>query len=454
MPLDRKQRHFGMLSFTGTGHVKPLIAVSLELKRRGHRVTFFEKPKIEARVREAGLEFSPIEVGERHRGKKQDADGAAGIFSDISKLSFNLKRVVDDLRTFLEQLPPAIREKGVDALLVNEIALAGPTVAELLNVPYFVISTSVPHNFGWKVNHWYSGYRFSTSCVSMLERRLLELSVFRVRGPIRHALDEFRRRAGLGLQRQLAEMYPALAHITQLPECLDFPHLARPINFHYAGPFLSSTTRSAADFPWIRLDQRPMIYASLGTTRNVQPDLFRLISEACRGLDAQLVISLGGRFAPESFTGLPGNPLVVGFAPQLELLKRAAVVISHCGMNSVLETLLEGKPIVAIPIAYDQPAIAARLECKGAAIALPIMRLSAQRIRAAVAKVLSDHSYRDAARMLQAEIRTLHGSEYAANVIEKALEDYSESYCRLSTIRQNTATRKKQGVSRTSRILI
>lgn len=172
----------------------------------------------------------------------------------------------------------------------------------------------------------------------------------------------------------------------------------------------------------------------------------RLIAKACDGIDAHLVISLGGRFTPESFGGLPGNPIVVKFAPQVELLKRAAVVISHCGMNSALEALLEGKPIVAIPITYDQPAVAARLERKKAAIVLPIRRLSARRIRAAVTKLLHDTSYGDAARDLQAKLQALRGSEYAANVIEKALGDYAESHSACSSFEQITAIRDKNAL--------
>src|ERR1700722_12208458 len=60
MPADKEKWHFGVLSFTGTGHLNPLIALSQELRDRGHKVTFFEKPKIEARIRQAGLEFVPI----------------------------------------------------------------------------------------------------------------------------------------------------------------------------------------------------------------------------------------------------------------------------------------------------------------------------------------------------------------------------------------------------------
>jgi UDP:flavonoid glycosyltransferase YjiC (YdhE family) len=60
MLAEEHRWHFGVLSFTGTGHLNPLIALSHQLKGRGHKVTFFEKPKIEARVRHAGLDFVPI----------------------------------------------------------------------------------------------------------------------------------------------------------------------------------------------------------------------------------------------------------------------------------------------------------------------------------------------------------------------------------------------------------
>ena len=60
MPIEPKKWHFGVLSFTGTGHLNPLILLSQQLRDRGHKITFFEKAKIENRVRQAGLEFCPI----------------------------------------------------------------------------------------------------------------------------------------------------------------------------------------------------------------------------------------------------------------------------------------------------------------------------------------------------------------------------------------------------------
>jgi MGT family glycosyltransferase len=413
------------MSFTGTGHLKSFILLSQLLKDRGHKVTFFEKPKIEGRVRQAGLDFYPIGTAKPSFKEKNAGVNNPSLRSQLSTLRFNLKRITHDLEIYLQETTVALRQTKVDVLLVNEIALAGPTVAQIVRLPYFIVSTSVPHSFGWNDLPWFSGYKYSESWLSLVETAFLENSALRMRGPIRRALDSYRRHAGLGPVRQARKSFPELAHITQLPECLDLPRSRLPGNFHYTGPFANPAARPHVDFPWDRLDGRSIIYASLGTTRNVQAFVFRLISEACQDLDLQLVISLGGRYDPEMFHDLPGNPLVTKYAPQLELLKLATIVITHGGPNTVFESLMEGKPMVAIPLAHDQPAVAARLARLGIAEVLPVMRLSAKRIHRALVKVLNDPSYRDAAVKMQAKLHSLHGLQRAVDVIEQSLEEHA-----------------------------
>jgi len=423
MPTKRKRWHFGVLPFTGTGHLNPFILLSQQLKEHGHKVTFFEKPKVEQRVRQAGLEFFPIGTDRSPFKDKKPAVHDASLSSELSTLRFNLDRLIHDLGIYLEGTPSALRQTGVEVLLANEIALTGPTLAQMLRIPYFICSISVPHIFGWDAFPWYSGYRYSSSPLSMLQNALLEISAMRMRGPIRRALDGYRRRVGLGPVREVQKSYPALAHFTQLPQCLDFPRSTLPGNFYYTGPFETRDASPRVEFPWDRLDGRPIIYASLGTTRNVQPNVFRLIAEACQNLDLQLVISLGGRIDPQGLADLPGNPLVTKYAPQLELLKLAKIVISHGGPNTAFEALMEGKPMVAIPLAHDQPAISARLARLKIAEVLPVMRLSAKRIRTAVTKVLNDPSYREAAEKMQTKLQSLHGLQRAVEVIEGTLEN-------------------------------
>jgi zeaxanthin glucosyltransferase len=413
--------HFGVLSYKGTGHLNPLIALSRELLARGHRVTFFQRPELEEVLRLHGLEFSAIGQCNTSTGKEALKDKRK-VLSGTTAFRSGIRQIVGDMEMFLREAPAALVGAGIETLIMDEIALSGPTLAELLAVPYFVVSTSVPHNFGWPDAGRIGRQR---SRLNRLHVGLLQVSVLRMRGPVRRRLDRFRQRAGLGPSRRIGAVYPELAHITQLPQCLDFPRQALPANFHYVGPFIDEAARSTAEFPWSRLDGRALVYASLGTGRNSDPAIFRLIAESCMGCNVQLVISLGGRADAETLVGLPGTPLVVRYAPQLELLKKSEIVITHGGLNTALETLTEGKPMIVIPMGFDQPAVAARLEWLGVAEVLAIEDLSVQRLRLALSKVLNEPRYRGAAREIQGKIRSTRGLERAADLIEGALEAYA-----------------------------
>jgi len=423
--------HFGVLSYSGTGHLNPLIALSKKLVARGHRATFFQHHELEHRVRQHGLEFFPIEIprlsGSKQQHVKTDRCKTTGCIGEICD---RLKRIDGEMKMFLREYPAAIRAAGVDTLILGEISLTGPTVAEMLRLPYFIVSTSIPHNFGWESPR---NITTSFSWLERLQKELLEVSVLRMRGPVRRSLDRHRRQVGLGSIRRIRKTFPELAHITQWPQCLDIPRSELPANFFYTGPFVDKAGREFVEFPWDRLDGRPMIYASLGTTRNGDPAIFHRIAEACSELDLQLVISLGGRRDPTSFTGLPGDPLVVENAPQLELLNKAEIVITHAGPNTVLETLMMGKPMLALPITLDQPAVAVRLARLGVAEVLSTESHSAQQIRAALIKVRGSSHYRDTARKLQTQICSLCGLDCAADIIEGAL-----AKCLVSSVNQTT----------------
>jgi zeaxanthin glucosyltransferase len=150
------------------------------------------------------------------------------------------------------------------------------------------------------------------------------------------------------------------------------------------------------------------------------------MAEACAGLNAQLVISLGGGLEPERLGTLAGDPIVVSYAPQLEIVKRAAVVITHAGLNTVLESLAEGVPLVALPLGNDQPGVAARVKARGAGLVIRRQRLTVRKLRAAVRCVLEDGRYRDSAQWLKNAFRKFDGLARAADVIEEALGNGEE----------------------------
>ena len=136
---------FGVyLSYGGAGHLNSLLALSRQLTTRGHRVTFFQTADLEARVREYGIDFSTIGTASPPAERKHARIG-------IWNLICHIRRITNEMEVFLREAPDAISEAGIDALIIDEIALAGPTLAQLLKLPYVFVSTSVPHNFGWTV---------------------------------------------------------------------------------------------------------------------------------------------------------------------------------------------------------------------------------------------------------------------------------------------------------------
>src|ERR1700722_8907990 len=224
--------HFGALSYKGAGHLNPMIALSRKLVARGHKVTFFQTSDLEERVDAHGLEFYSIgSPGARPavRGKREYK---WQVVREISSLRDGIDRIVYDMEFFLRQAPAALVAAGVDTLIMDEITLAGPTLAQILRLPYIVVSTSVPHNFGW---HRPQRIAEGTIPFERVRQALLEVSVLRMRGPVRSRLDKLRRSRGLGSIRRIQQVYPELAHITQLPRCLDFPRGVIPRNFHFAG---------------------------------------------------------------------------------------------------------------------------------------------------------------------------------------------------------------------------
>src|SRR5262249_19680081 len=158
-----------------------------------------------------------------------------------------------------------------------------------------------------------------------------------------------------------------------------------PAGFHHTGPWTDAEARAPVDFPWERIDpSRPLVYASMGTLQNRVLRTFRMIADACVGLDLQLVISLGGWQDPALLADLPGGPSGVGSAPQLDLIRHSALTISHGGLNTVLESLAWGVPMVVLPVTYDQPGVGARVEWAGVGRSIAVARLTFERLRVAV----------------------------------------------------------------------
>jgi MGT family glycosyltransferase len=220
-----------------------------------------------------------------------------------------------------------------------------------------------------------------------------------------------------------------LAVITQTPKEFDFPGIPWPAHFHYAGPFHDDEGREPVVFPREQLSGKPLIYASLGTLVNGLDHLYKAILEATTELpEFQLVLSVGQRINPDELRPIPSNAIIVRTAPQLELLKGAALCITHAGLNTALEALTQGVPMVALPIGYDQPGVAARIVFHGVGESLKIEKLTGEQLLEAMRKVLENQRYRERARYFQKVIAETRGLEVAADRIEQAFQTSQPFY--------------------------
>jgi zeaxanthin glucosyltransferase len=412
----------GAFCFPGTGHLNPMTALARSLQQRGHEVVVFGVADTEARVRAAGIDFHQIGTEDYPLGALQELDDQLSRLKGLAAFRFTVERVRNSARMVLRTGPEAVRRAKVEALLIDQAEFAG-AVADYLGLPRISIALIPPMIPDDRFPPFWFGWPPGQDRLSRLRNRLGMLLLKWIAAPIFKEVNQQRIAWGLNPFRRPEEALSQMAQITQLPEALEFEVTGKkPPGLFYTGPFVHASQRPPVEFPWERLDGRPLIYASLGTLQNGSEHIFRTIANACAPLDAQLLISLGGGLDAARLGKLAGDPLVVRFAPQLEILKRAALVITHAGLNTVLESLAEGVPLVAVPLGNDQPGVAARLKARGAGVVISRRRLNPIRLRKAVMLVLQEASYREAAQVLQRAIHQVDGPNRAADLIEQVLK--------------------------------
>jgi MGT family glycosyltransferase len=416
-----RTRRIGVLCFSSPGHYYPLTALGRRLQSRGHEVIFFQVADLERPVRAAGLEFRLIGRDEYPPGALRARDEEVGQLKGLAALRCSLRGIRRKAEMLFRDAPAAIRDEGVDSLLVDQIEMAGGTVADHLGLPFVSVAAALPINRDASVPPVTLPWPHRVGIGARLRNRAGNAVFEWTLSGVLRTINRQRRAWRLPRAPRVNALFSDLAQVTQLPAALELSGRRLPPHVHHTGPWTDATGREPVDFPWPRLDpDRPLVYASMGTLQNGILRTFRVIAEACAGLGLQLVISLGGGRDPALLGDLPGDPVVVGYAPQLDLIRRAALTISHGGLNTALESLERGVPMVVLPVTYDQPGVGARVEWSGVGRSIPAGRLTVDRLRDAVREVLGDPAYRARARRLRSSIEAADGLNRAADLIEEA----------------------------------
>jgi zeaxanthin glucosyltransferase len=419
--------HYAIFSPPYVGHLYPLGMLGRELVRRGHRVTFVGAARMAPILNELQL---PLYLW--------DADSVPRVFAKTLWHAFRLFRSADLIRmrdyfrwqteVTLQLLPDISKELAVDGIIADQMVVGASTVAEYTGVPLVSVCTAAPWSEDASVPPTFTAWPYAEGPLARARNRW-GYAVWRwfVR-PMLSIVNGYRRKWGLRPLSRVDETYSALAQISQMFDGLDLPRLDMPEVMHNVGSLgLDRPVPPHDGFPWDALDDRPMIYASMGTVpggENVR--VLRTIMEACGNLDATVVLSLGKWNEQEGSTRedlgpAPRNTILVDFAPQLALLDKAAVLITHAGMNSTLEAIGRGVPMVALPYAIDQPGIATRIERAGVGLQGSFRRCRPAELRRLVERVLTEESFRHRAKELRQAMLAAGGARRAAAIAEQAL---------------------------------
>lgn len=409
--MSTHSRHFAIIAPPTPGHVNPLQALGTELISLGHRVTFVHQTDVAPLISRTQMGFEPLSVtidaGQSLAGYNAVLAAPTGPVG-LTRMIQATARMSERL---LKHAPGALDRIRADALIADSAEPAGELLAQSLGLPFAVSVTGLPLLGEPDVPPPYLGWKYRANATGRFRNRGGYWVAERLMRPVTDILESYRRDPGLSHGRTDARVY-----VAQCPQALDYARKHLPSNFHYGSPW---RLQSLADID-LQEDDRPLIFCSLGTLQGSRRRLFATMSAACATIGARAVIGHGGGLSSTQAAALPGDPLVRAFWPQESVLRRCSAAVLHGGFNTTLDALAAGVPIVALPIAFEQPGTAARLKWLGAGEVASPGFVTVRSLAAKLTRVMSDPSYRRVAASLSVEMKAAGGAASAAARIDEA----------------------------------
>ncbi len=201
------------------------------------------------------------------------------------------------------------------------------------------------------------------------------------------------------------------------PERLHDPARTRLLPPHtFLGSAVRDETPDAGVTAWLDgPDPRPIVYVSFGSFLSARHDVLARVVAALRPLDVRVALTTGSADTGGWGT-LPGHWLVREHLPQVAVLDRAALAVTHGGNNSVTEALNRGVPLLVLPFSTDQFAAAAAVEGAALGIGLDPNTATVAALRSAITGVLQGAAPA-AARELGSALRARPGRDVARDAL-------------------------------------
>ena len=374
------------------GHTNPTLGVVRELVNRGHEVWYYSYEQMRRKIEDTGAKF--ISCDDYDAEQKLTPADSARIGSD---LAFSTKVLVDTTLALDEMVCRDMLRLNPDCIVADSMAIWGKAAAMKLGIPFVSSTTTFAFNKhssrGMK-----QGPKELMKMLFSMPKINREMKRLRSRGyPVKSILD---------IIANDDSTHTIVYTSRKFQPCSE--------TFSDCYSFVGPSVRPAEEK--VEKKREKLVYISMGTVNNCMMDLYLGCVRVFSGLPYQVILSVGDNVNIKAFGELPEQIAVYPRVDQIGVLQEADVFVSHCGMNSVSESLYFGVPLVLLPQTSEQEAVASRTEELGAGCRPE--NLTPEGIAEAARRVLEDPSFREKAGSIAADFRACSGPKGAADKIE------------------------------------
>ncbi|WP_197523109.1 macrolide family glycosyltransferase [Actinokineospora pegani] len=391
--------HIAIVNFPAYGHLNPTLGLVEELVRRGHRVTCTVTDHLAPAVEAAG--------GEAVRYTSVFGDFYTSPFTEEA-LSGEGLRTLAEATSLVEQVGEFYEANRPDVVLHDFMAWGARFFAAPRGIPLVRLFPTYAGNETFNIQAKFPVAELTDpKMMEMIEQltALLPEVGFPDTGP----MDFF--------------MKPEHKSIVFLPREFHYDSETFDDRFVFAGPCLGD--RSKYQGTWTAADDKPVVLVSLGTAATGRPEFFRTAVAALGTGEHRVVLVTGDHIDAAELGELPDSVEVHHSVPQLDVLSKASLFVTHGGMNSVLESLYHGVPMVVVPQMNEQRANALRVAELGLGAHLAPEDVTTESLAAAVAAVSGDAELRARTAEFGRSVRAVDGPAVAADAVEAHIAEHA-----------------------------
>jgi MGT family glycosyltransferase len=367
-----------------------IIRIAEALKRRGFNVHVLISQDFEHHVKEAGFPYVTYEMEISLVGN--GALKLAGYF--LSKTE-----------AIWERLEAVVSSISFDAVLYDSFCMWGYYLAKTRNVPAITLSTGATYN----------SENFIREYIFAPEQRFFAMPDQVVRSWWEYYGRSYRlfKKTGVKALKPL-DLFTGEG---DLQFCSSVEELAYKMpGVHWIGIDIENQAWELGVEPeWLEGD---LVFISFGTVSFHTIEFYQSAANCLGGKPYKVLIA--SKLAASQLIDVPSNVKICPFINQIEVLKKAKVFVSHCGIDGLFEAASCGVPIVARPEKADQYLNATKLKKLGGCI-WPNRETFIEELPGAIETLLTDPSYSANMRRLNSFRENAGGPTRAAEIISRYL---------------------------------